>query len=89
MAVGGMIGRLIGDVLGLVIGIAMFVVGAVVITQLNSTTLVHANTGEGAAAITMIGSYSPIGTIIGACFIIIFLSDMINTVRGMASGGDV
>lgn len=87
MAIGGMIGRLIGDVLGLVIGIAMFVVGAVVLAQLNSTTLVTAGTGEGTAAITMIGNYSPIGTIIGACFIIIFLSDMINTVRGMASGG--
>lgn len=88
MGIAGQIGRLIADILGFITGIAMFVVGAVVLTQLNTTTLLKSGTGEGAAGISMIAQYSPIGTIIGACFVIIFLVDMINTVKGMASGSD-
>lgn len=78
--------RLAADVLGLVCGISVFTVGAIALGQMNMTKLIKTGTGEGTAAINMIGSYGSVGAIIGACFIIIFLRDMLQTVKEMQSG---
>jgi hypothetical protein len=79
MAISGEIGRLIYDILGLVCAIATFTVGAVCLTQLNTTTLIRSGTGEKTAAISMISNYGSAGTIVGAVLVIIFLRDMILT----------